>query len=698
MIDIILFKEKFDRYKSHKIFLYGTGIRTKQILENVDYNFIALMDKNPNNINSNFYGLKVVDYQEAIDRADIIIIASANVYFQTIFSRIEFLKKEYNIPIYFCDGTEALSYSTTDDIKNNQYWDKTLDSLKKEIDKNEVISFDIFDTLVTRKTTEPMDLFHIIERRLNLGSEFVKKRLEVEQNLRNTASLKKIYNQLPKKFAHGYEVEKELEMQLCIARKDVVDAFNYAIKQGKELYLITDIYHDKNFVVSLLEQCGIYGYKDIFISCELGKRKSDNTLWEHYKEIIKAKKALHVGDNKTSDIKNAANIGINTYHILSPYEMLKNSTMRDIVPKICTLDEAILTGNIVSKIFNSPFSLSNSKGIPKLTNLKDIGYLFFAPILFHYVIWILQKNIQNRTDTICFVARDGYFLEKLYNLSIKILETKNTPKVEYLMISRGLVSMMSIESEQDIKELLQIKFHGQLNDYFTIRFGIDVNSTEVVNIPLDLEKLRAIIDLNKEKITQNSKNQRELYLSYLDSIFNRNEEVTIVDPSYNGTIQHFLSKLLNKELKGYYCTANLSKSNHYFKNNNMYALFQSESDKTAKNSNVRKNTLFFEDGILVAPEGTCKKINEDMSFEFFDKGYTQNNFKDKELIYEGIVDFFKDSLANYNLLTDICLSPQFVDFLVGEVYSDKTVIDHAIKESFYYDSVYEKIYEGKIFE
>jgi hypothetical protein len=130
----------------------------------------------------------------------------------------------------------------------------------------------------------------------------------------------------------------------------------------------------------------------------------------------------------------------------------------------------------------------------------------------------------------------------------------------------------------------------------------------------------------------------------------------------------------------------------------MHALFQLPEDFEATKSNVRINIQFLEDGILVAPTGTCLRINKDMSFDFSPSGNTQKRFEDKEKIYNGIVDFFNDTLANYNNLNDIEISSQFVDFIVGEIYNGNTMIKQEIKDTFFADTVYEAVYDRKMFE
>jgi hypothetical protein len=79
-------------------------------------------------------------------------------------------------------------------------------------------------------------------------------------------------------------------------------------------------------------------------------------------------------------------------------------------------------------------------------------------------------------------------------------------------------------------------------------------------------------------------------------------------------------------------------------------------------------------------------------------GNTQKNFGDKEKIFNGIVDFVNDTLANYKDLNDIEISTQFIDFIVGEIYSRNTEIIPEIKDRFFADSIYETVFDGKMFE
>lgn len=691
------FKNNFIAFKDKKIVLYGLGQKTHEIVENLDFNFIGLLDKDPENIGKTFWGLKVLSYEETLKSADLIIIVASFVNFHVIFSRIEFFLKEYNIPIYFCDGSCAQSYEIENVIEQNVYWQKDLDSLKAEIDKHDVISFDIFDTLLTRKIMEPADLFKVMGK-CHFDSEFHKIRIDTEANLNNFATLEIIYKNMPEKYKKGLKIEQEMELLLNIARKDIVEAFNYALKQKKDVYLISDTYHKRNFIKKLLKRAGVKGYKGLLVSCELGKRKSDKTLWKHYLDMIQGQKALHIGDNLEYDVVNAEKLGVNVFHIFRPYEMLANSTLNDIASKVCTIQQSIIVGNIISKIFNSPFALSKSKGRPSFNSLSNIGYVFYAPILFAYLMWVLHENINNKTDKLLFVARDGYFIEKLYNLIVKKFNIKNAPKSHYLITSRVLTSILNLDNEQDIEKALQIRFQGKTKDYFKIRFGIDIDDESEIQTFAHSEKIKKIVELNKDKILKNAKEQKKFYLRYLDKRKGKAKKLSIIEPGFRGTNQFFISKLLNLAFKGYYCAANLSENNPYFTGDNMFGLFQKADDKEANKSNYQKYSHFIENGIFVAPTGTPLNINKNLSFEFSPPGNTQLNFHYKKEVFNGVIDYFNDIFVNFSHIDQIDIDSEFIDFLIGEIFGEKTILEKYIKDTFYGDSLYEQVYDRKLFE
>ena len=106
-----------------------------------------------------------------------------------------------------------------------------IQKIKKTIDSKNIISFDIFDTLIRRMIKNPHDIFDLIERKynsLNVGnkiSDFKRNRILSEKECRNKSTneeitIDEIYSNLEKVYDKKQanilkELEKNIEIDFC---------------------------------------------------------------------------------------------------------------------------------------------------------------------------------------------------------------------------------------------------------------------------------------------------------------------------------------------------------------------------------------------------------------------------------------------------------------------------------------------------
>ncbi len=84
-------------------------------------------------------------------------------------------------------------------LKNKTAWNDNLEKLKKEIisDNTQIVSFDIFDTLILRPFWNPIDLFSFMDEyfkditKMKTGMDFSKLRVEAEKVARKRYCTKK---------------------------------------------------------------------------------------------------------------------------------------------------------------------------------------------------------------------------------------------------------------------------------------------------------------------------------------------------------------------------------------------------------------------------------------------------------------------------------------------------------------------------
>ena len=704
--EIDAFRNIFGTMKDKKIVLYGIGRYTATLLAGVsDFNFVGLMDRDENNLGKVMYGLPVIDVHEAEKTADLVIINTAETYWHIIYNRI----KNINIPVYFLNGEIA-----KDDVINqyeyNPYWNNNINELEEKIREYDVVSFDIFDTLIMRKIYLPQDVFKLVEFRLkkeySIDIDFYKIRLETSLtcNDRNL-SLDEVYRemnltwQLP---VETLELVRQLEINteksLCVPRKDMVALCN-SVAEDKEVYLISDMYFSSEVIAQILKLCGVNNTVRIIISSEIKKNKKSGELWKYYTQnVLLGKKALHIGDNVQSDVKIPQSYGIDTYYVMSASKMLEQSSVSRIAPKICNLEESVFMGLIISILFNSPFALSNSKGKVELKAFHEMGYCLWGGVIYSFLLWLVEECRKNNINRLLFMSRDCYLIEKDYLFLKHLLKSSDWPDNQYFAISRRIVVVSSLKDKDKYDELLELPYNGSFMDFMCDRFDIkvdgDMNSKKMVNIPNDAEQVRKWMTPYQNIISETLGNEIKNYKSYLDSM-DIGDTDAIVDLWFYGSNQFYLSKTLGKELKGFYFAVNKSEENYYNDKNKMIPCFQHSDDPLAKKCNIRRMDLFTE-SFFTAPYGMIKAVDENGRFICADEGINQNTFDKRELINSGICNFMKDYLDIFGKESQ--LDRFFVNDFFGEFADGNIDLSKELKIIFYYDNSFIRKREMPIYE
>lgn len=186
--------------------------------------------------------------------------------------------------------------------------------------KYDIVSFDVFDTLIEREVKKPTEVFYWVGMACfsehGKAVDFQQHRILAEHVARNVSyteevNLDDIYNAL-----EGYDIEiveklKKLEIEteinLCHPRRQIVDLFNRMKHIGIPVVLISDMYLPKNCLVNMLSKCGVDGYRALFVSNEYGCNKISGSLFQvvHRKFDIKNAMHLHYGDSIKADVLGA---------------------------------------------------------------------------------------------------------------------------------------------------------------------------------------------------------------------------------------------------------------------------------------------------------------------------------------------------------------------------------------------------------
>lgn len=177
--------------------------------------------------------------------------------------------------------------------------------------ENNVVSFDVFDTLIFRKSGKPTAIFDIIENKCGLKG-FADIRIRCEKEARKQknyeVTLDEIYEQIGVEAGNDvaseikrYEIETELVQ--CEPNEEIVALYKHLIKRKALVYLISDMYLPATVIAEMLKKCGIEGYEKLYVSSEYGSTKRNGGLFEKVitENRIDRKRMIHIGDHPLAD-------------------------------------------------------------------------------------------------------------------------------------------------------------------------------------------------------------------------------------------------------------------------------------------------------------------------------------------------------------------------------------------------------------
>jgi predicted HAD superfamily hydrolase/glycosyltransferase involved in cell wall biosynthesis len=603
-------------------------------------------------------------------------------------------------------NVERNDFSVASGARNlSQYWDKNLDALKSAIRRHDLITFDIFDTLLARPLLNPDSVFDLLsidaERKTgirNFGE--IRKTAEAEvrneKNYDSDVSIDEIYLRIGKRLKLDKDVmdrlrsiEREIELGINFPRHEVLKAFRFAKANGKRVVLMSDMYLDEATIHALLKKNNIEGYDDLLLSSSIGTRKDTGGMWLKLLERYPGVAILHVGDNEHSDAQIASDMGIPYYHVMSPKNIFNNTSLwREFPTHVVSnnVADSALLGLPVSYLFNDPFSMHDCRGEYIFDDKFRFGYAVLGPVIFAYLLWLLKSSIANKISKLIFLAREGYLLKQIFDLILaqKEVAQRINLKIEpvYLLASRRAATVPAIQNVEDAFVLLKNNYHGQLYNLLEARFGLDAsylaanNATNpYVELPSDVEKVSAVIREHFSAIAANAREEKKLYISYLEKmgIKGFKGSMAVADLGYSGSIQKALSALLETSLRGYYFATYVDIEENDKWHNIFHGFFTEKDHPLSTQSAVYRHSLVFE-SVLTSPDGQLAFFRDNNGTVLPVFGKRNEHFSDLSQIHEGIHAYCSDVLKYFGrYIIDFEPGRMAAEYLLGKVISENRV-------------------------
>ena len=616
-------------YKDKRIALYGLGTETERFLaeHKEDVSVVGLLDGFKED--GEIYGYPIIPLAETVSKGvRLVIVVARPGSCKAIAKRIGDFCRENGIALFDVRGKDLLAVSNVAfDFSNIKGESK--ENLYDMIRDAEVVSFDLFDTLITRRVFSYTDIFNLMDFKLReegiIIPDFSRLRLYAEKELskQNAPKLTDIYEFVVKKSGGNFissdeltTMEFELDLSTIIARADVCEVFKKANASGKEVVITTDSYYTLPQIRKILDKTGIEEPDRILVSCEYGTSKTLELFGKLRKEY-EGKSIIHIGDDEVADITKAAEYGINTYRVLSAsdlYDALGGLGLED---EIKCLSDRVKAGMFISEVFNSPFWFEEDAEKLSISNASQVGYLFCAPMITDFVLWMKQRSQEEGCGQILFCARDGYLPGRLFRKASP--ETKSV----YFLSSRTAAIRAGMENNDDIEYVDSMKYFGTPEEALKTRFGITVD--DITNIEREKE------------ILLKSEIQRGNYKKYIEKLGLNNSVLGMFDFVAKGTTQMYLGKLFSQHIKGFYF---LQLEPEFMADKGLdIEPFYSDEEKNA--SAIFDNYYILET-MLTSPYSQMEEFDENGEPVFADETRSKKDLGVFERAQAGITEYFEE--------------------------------------------------------
>ena len=660
----------FSAMQGSKLAIYGTGQNTKAILDNfTSDNIVGLMGEVRTGETESIYGKRIITIDEAVALGvDTIIIVARASNVRIIYRRISDVCAANSINIYDISGKTVRIEIFEKSFE--KYTKISEEILKDKIDKADVVSFDVFDTLIMRRVLYPRDIFELTGRQLGDDS-FNKRRIKAEIDLYQEGKNPNI-NEIYERIGGGItpDIEIQIESQYLMKREAMAAILQYARKLGKTVYLVSDMYLPKHIIKDLLEGLEIQIETDnILVSCDYCVSKP-NGLFDVLRSMVGAKKILHIGDNFDADIESARRYGIDdTFHIESSLVMLEDSYASEILNCESSLTNHMLIGEFVCKQLNNPFLFSKTGGKISIDNNYEMAYSLIAPFVYCLFGWLIKQARELQLDRILLQARDGYIFKKIYDF----LQAQgiDLPVMEYFYTSRTAAVLAGIINEEDILHATRLFYNGKIEDMLKLRFGLSGKEIFLRNDYYDMDDENYIL-LHRDAIMRHAEAARKKYKAYIEKLcIPCGTNVGFFDFMSRGTCQKALSNFVDFSLIGLYF-AFIQDEVEYKSNVRIIPMLEPQKkfiNIFERTQMVLDNYPFLE-SIITSNEPMLSDFDAYGNPIFMKERRTTQQLQNLQEIHTAILDYIKNSKVELNDIYEADLMvPNFLLKLIQEKYS-----------------------------
>ena len=288
------------------------------------------------------------------------------------------------------------------------------EELAEKLSCFDIISFDVFDTLILRNLSRPEDVFFLIQNKLEYpnfkalrkNAEWKSREKRFQQEGDYEVDLRDIWTEISSitgiDVDSGMKAEYDAENESCYANPYFLKVILYLKKYNKKMIVCSDMYLGKELIKKLLEDCGYPEFDGYYISCDYHQSKHNGNLYKIIKKDFGRNMSyIQVGDNEFSDIRQAEKKGFDTYFYPNVHFAGMSYRAQDMDP-------------IISSVYSGIVNPYLHNGLTKENPEFEFGFIYGGLFVTGYCQFIHEYVRNHNIEKILFLARDGEILEKVY--------------------------------------------------------------------------------------------------------------------------------------------------------------------------------------------------------------------------------------------------------------------------------------------
>lgn len=441
-----------------------------------------------------------------------------------------------------CLRTDQKVRLRTDQSESAQSKRQSPDEFAAFLAQYDVVSFDVFDTLVFRPFQAPQDIFFLLEQRLEYPG-LKKIRQTAEQEIRgpenhNEVTLEEIWKRVEQlsgiNASIGMKAEMDAELESCRGNPYFLAVAARLKTAGKKTIICSDMYLSRHQIAMLLKKCGYREFDDLFISCEYRASKSEGTLYEIVRQKYGSQLTyIHVGDNRHSDFVQAKKKQFNAYLYESVNKAGQAFRPKDMSP-------------IMASVYSGIVNMHLHNGLIDRTIPYEFGFVYGGLLVTGYCQFIHDYAERNQIERILFFSRDGDIVCKAYQR----MYPEQSDRCVYVYWSRLAAVKLSasyykyhyLECMIDHKINLGYTVHDvlktmeleDLTEEFCVYSGNDLSGSSVLDRRAG-HLLRDFINDNWERVLQRYSAEVKAGGEYFKRVLNGVKKAVCVDVGWSGT-------------------------------------------------------------------------------------------------------------------------------------------------------------------